>query len=143
MTIQYISFMYGHLRRRKDIRDCWFFDCRCHRCRDPEELGSRMSAHRCEDAPGCDGDVLPAPEREEGSGDGGEVVDPLEADWRCTGCGKARSAESLREFIEQCQRILHSVDRGSDVLKYEKILQLFLRKLKSVKERQRKKSFRV
>lgn len=58
VTIQYISFMYGHLRRRCDIRDCWFFECQCRRCRDPTEMGSRMSAHRC-DVKDCDGDVLP------------------------------------------------------------------------------------
>ncbi len=77
VTIQYISFMYGHLRRRGDIRDCWFFDCACARCRDPSELGSGMSAHRCEDE-GCDGDVLPDPDAE----------DHLKEDWKCTGCGK-------------------------------------------------------
>ncbi len=119
ITIQYISFMYGQLRRRSDIRDCWFFQCACARCTDPTEMGSNLSAHRCGAKEGCGGSVLPR----EGSRD-------LDADWACTQCGAARSVASLKEEISQCQRILHSVDRGSDVIKYEKILELFLRKLK-------------
>ena len=31
ITIQYISFMYGHLRRKKSIKECWFFECLCKR----------------------------------------------------------------------------------------------------------------
>ena len=31
ITIQYLSFMYGHLRRKSTIKDFWFFDCACQR----------------------------------------------------------------------------------------------------------------
>jgi len=76
ITIQYLSFMYGHLRRKSDIRDCWLFDCSCERCVDPTELGSKMSAHRCS-LDDCNGDVLPV----HGSD---FVID----DWICYKCGK-------------------------------------------------------
>ena len=39
ITIQYLSFMFGHLRRKKTINSYWFFDCECPRCQDPKELG--------------------------------------------------------------------------------------------------------
>ncbi len=38
--------------------------------------------------------------------------------------------EGLKQYLKQCQQILHTVDRGSDVVKYENILEIFLRKLK-------------
>ena len=75
ITIQYISFMYGHLRRRKDIKACWFFDCNCQRCLDPTEMGSFMSAVRCLDE-NCDGDVVPSD------------LSSIDNDWSCTKCKK-------------------------------------------------------
>ena len=35
------------MRRRTDIKKYWFFDCACPRCSDPTELGTFMSAIRC------------------------------------------------------------------------------------------------
>ena len=39
IAIQYLSFMFGHLRRKKTIQSYWFFTCACPRCQDPTELG--------------------------------------------------------------------------------------------------------
>ena len=44
ITIQYLSFMFGHLRRKKTINSYWFFDCECPRCQDPKELGKKFHA---------------------------------------------------------------------------------------------------
>ena len=39
ISIQYLSFMFGQLRRKKTINSYWHFDCGCPRCQDPTELG--------------------------------------------------------------------------------------------------------
>ena len=44
---RYISSTIGNVRRRTDIQKYWFFDCACPRCSDPSELGTFMSAIRC------------------------------------------------------------------------------------------------
>eukprot|EP00095_Tigriopus_kingsejongensis_P008846 snap_masked-scaffold15_size728074-processed-gene-2.0 protein:Tk08846 transcript:snap_masked-scaffold15_size728074-processed-gene-2.0-mRNA-1 annotation:"protein isoform a" len=31
ISIQYLSFMFGDLKRKSEIRDCWFFQCLCRR----------------------------------------------------------------------------------------------------------------
>ena len=72
ITIQYISFMYGQLKRQKDITACWFFQCTCPRCTDPTELGSLMSAMKCLKCP--DGKIVP--------GDGKDLA----KDWVCLSC---------------------------------------------------------
>ena len=41
------SIIEGNVRRRTDIKKYWFFDCACPRCSDPSELGTFMSAIRC------------------------------------------------------------------------------------------------
>ena len=34
-------------RRRRRIRDEWFFDCLCARCSDPSERGTNISGVKC------------------------------------------------------------------------------------------------
>ena len=41
ITIQYLSFQQGNIRRKNAMRDNWHFDCNCVRCQDP--TGSSMS----------------------------------------------------------------------------------------------------
>ena len=35
ITIQYVPFLYGHFKRKRNIRSGWYFDCNCKRCQDP------------------------------------------------------------------------------------------------------------
>ena len=35
ITIQYLSFQQGNIRRKNAMRDNWHFDCNCVRCQDP------------------------------------------------------------------------------------------------------------
>jgi len=56
ITIQYISFMHGNYKRRRDIRSNWFFTCACSRCCDRTEFGTFLSAVLCAK---CRGPVLP------------------------------------------------------------------------------------
>lgn len=90
VTIQYLSFMYGQCRRKKDIPSYWFFVCRCARCRDPTDLGSYMSAVLCQKCglnvdergplnsgqPAARGAVIPT-----------DPFDVIRGDWACVDCG--------------------------------------------------------
>ena len=40
ISVQYLSALYGNFKRRKKIRDEWYFDCTCRRCSDPTERGT-------------------------------------------------------------------------------------------------------
>lgn len=114
ITIQYLSFMYGHLKRKFTIRDFWNFDCNCARCQDPSELGSLMSAMKC---PDCEsGDLL--------------TTNPmdLQASWLCSKCGHKQSAESVQDFFDSCDDTLMDT-LEIDTEKYERVLQEFLQRL--------------
>jgi len=76
VTIQYTSFMFGHLKRRAKIRACWFFDCNCQRCRDPTEFGSNMSALKCKKCSANEEEAFLLPENS---------IDE-ESSWHCRNC---------------------------------------------------------
>ena len=40
ISVQYLSALYGNFKRRKKIKDEWYFDCTCRRCSDPTERGT-------------------------------------------------------------------------------------------------------
>jgi len=89
ITIQYISFIFGNRRRRKDIHQSWMFECACARCTDRTELGQMFSAHLCE---ACSGPVLP---------EDSNLYCPI---WRCEECSKETTAsdiEAIETEIEQ------------------------------------------
>lgn len=117
ITIQYLSFMYGHLRRKFTIRDFWFFDCACPRCQDPTEMGSFMSALKC---PDCEnGNLL--------------TINPMDsqAQWLCSNCQHKQSAESVQDYINYCDDILaeNSENFEAETTKYEKLLLEFSQRL--------------
>ena len=70
ISVQYLSALSGNFKRRKKIRDEWYFDCECRRCSDPTECGSYVSALKCDSC--SSGNVLP--------------IDSLEynSKWKCT-----------------------------------------------------------
>jgi len=74
VTVHYISFMYGHFRRKRDIEAFWFFKCKCRRCLDPTELGSELSAMKCSECGNEEAVVLPV--------EAGDV----ESEWQCNRC---------------------------------------------------------
>ena len=45
------------MKRRKKLREKWFFDCACKRCNDPSEFGSHVSSLKCAQCP--DGLIIP------------------------------------------------------------------------------------
>ena len=40
ISVQYLSALYGNFKRRKKIREEWYFDCTCRRCSDSTERGT-------------------------------------------------------------------------------------------------------
>jgi len=88
ITIQYISFLYGNTRRRKEISACWMFECQCERCEDTTELGTFLSAILCTH---CKGAVLP-----ENSGMECEM-------WKCRDCGQKMEIGKALEIVKQLE----------------------------------------
>ena len=114
ITIQYLSFMYGHLKRKSTIKDFWHFDCGCKRCQDPSELKSNLSALKC---PDCEsGILLPL-----------DSMNP-ESEWLCGECKHKQSAESVRDYVTYCDELLMETAL-TDRDRYEKLLQEFLQRL--------------
>ena len=68
VTVKNFSLEYlfqGRVKRRKKLREKWFFDCSCPRCSDPTEFGSHVSTLKC-DNESCSGLLLPkGPESED------------------------------------------------------------------------------
>ena len=113
ITIHYLSFIYGNIKRKKAMRNNWFFDCTCTRCQDPTEMGSYLSATKCSE---CEnGYMLP--------------IDPmnLSSDWHCSICKHKISVESINETISQCFTIIYNSEKT--VEQCEKILPQLLQKL--------------
>lgn len=88
ITIQYISFIFGNTRRRKDIHQSWMFECRCARCTDRTEFGQMFAAHLCEQ---CASPVLP------------EDDTLYCAVWRCESCGLETTADAIEEIEKQIE----------------------------------------
>ena len=117
ITIQYLSFMYGHLKRKGTIKNFWFFDCNCPRCRDPTELDSYMSAMKCSD---CEnGNLLP--------------LNPMEIEtcqWSCDQCQHQQSSESIKDYVGNCDESLSDPNGNTlTIARYEKMLQEFSQRL--------------
>ena len=83
ITDHYVTPLNGTAYRRTHLKDGWFFDCECDRCRDPTEASTLCSAFLC---PKCQGPVLP--------------VDPLNrlSDWRCRKCDHSQDWETLSQI---------------------------------------------
>jgi len=90
ITIQYISFLFGNSRRRKEIASCWMFECQCPRCEDPTELGTYLSAALCPE-PECKGAVLPEDKRL-----GCEV-------WKCMECGQKMEHGKVGDIVKELE----------------------------------------
>jgi hypothetical protein len=113
LTHPYVDLMLGTPDRRRQLKDQFYFDCSCHRCADPTELGTFFSALKC---PECKpGYLLP--------------VNPLDytTSWKCNnnqnsnssnppsgesssncntdnqGCECVKPSEFERELVSQIQ----------------------------------------
>ncbi len=87
-TIQRVKSYF--LSRREKLKDGWYFDCECPRCKDPSELGLLTSATLCLRC--TDGVILP--EDPTSSSD--------KSPWLCGGCGfktTSLAADKLTEYF--------------------------------------------
>jgi len=109
ITIQYISFLFGNSRRRKEISSCWMFECKCRRCEDITELGTFMSAILC---PQCKGTVLPE----------NNSIDCQE--WKCMECGQKTEVEKVLEIVKELEEEMFNT-MEHELEKYEKLLEKF------------------
>jgi len=113
VTIQYITFLFGNTRRRRDIHQCWFFDCRCPRCQDRTEFGLLFSAHACQE---CGGPVLPE----------NNVL--YCKDWRCESCGWETTAEKVEAIESEIEADMYDTYEY-DTAKYRTLLEKWSPKL--------------
>jgi hypothetical protein len=82
ITISYVSIMQGRVKRRKKLREKWFFDCSCKRCEDPSEFGSHVSTLKCPNCSLTDGGLLISK-----SGDADDQM--------CNKCGTLMTAKEI------------------------------------------------
>ena len=75
--------MQGRTKRRKKLREKWFFDCLCKRCSDPTELGSHVSTLKCSNN-SCLGFVVPK---------SGHAEDQM-----CSKCGLVMSPDTIEQI---------------------------------------------
>ncbi len=71
------------MKRRRKLREKWFFDCNCKRCADPTDLGSHMSTIKCIDED-CQGLVM--------------AKCDLDEDSICNSCGKTTIWEAINDI---------------------------------------------
>ncbi len=73
LTIRYVDWLECKICLRRDLKEKWFFDCKCERCCSQTDLGTYISSPRC--ATCNDGLYVP--------------VQPLDHDsqWQCEACG--------------------------------------------------------
>ena len=115
ITIQYVSFMYGNQKRKKNIRNTWYFDCQCIRCIDDTELNTFISAIKCFMCQ--NGFCTP-----ENSSD-------LDSDWICLECKQIQSNKEAKSVLDFCFEKLFEYNNEPDVMKYETLLKILLEKL--------------
>jgi len=112
ITISYVSVWCGQPRRRSTLLNRWFFDCRCPRCCDVTELGTNLSAFKCESC--YEGLVLP-------------VSTDVGCEWTCRFCGNPSSSTAVIILIEKLESDLFKI-LESDSDDTVQLLQRFISK---------------
>jgi len=99
ITTRYVSSTLGTFRRRRDISKYWFFHCHCHRCKDPSEMGTNMSALRCDKC--STGLLLPR--------------DALDYDsiWDCSSCDQSWEVDRVSGLVDKLEDDINKIDSNS------------------------------
>jgi len=113
ITIQYISFLHGNSKRRKDIRSNWFFRCLCTRCEDTTELGTFLSATLCLE---CSGPVLP------------QTNDIDVENWTCGDCKAQVKTSKVEELLNKCENDIKDTVEN-DIEGFERLFEKYSKKL--------------
>ena len=95
--------------RRPVLRAKWYFDCACHRCLDPTECGSYLSALLCtahSPSKPCSGLVL--------------SCNPLfgSSDWSCQTCGALYTAEYVITLVSEAAGRIDSPREEDDIIQH-------------------------
>ena len=116
ITIQYVSFMHGNVKRRKTFQNTWYFECKCIRCIDTTELDTFISALKCQQC--IRGFLLPT-----NASDANE--------WSCDQCDNKENYCWVKETIDFCFNKLYECNANGipEVNAYEELLHIFLQKL--------------
>ena len=116
ITIQYVSFMHGNLKRKKTFQKTWYFECKCSRCIDPSELNTFVSALKCQQC--IDGFLLPS------------STSKL-SEWNCDHCDLKQNDREIKEIVDFCFGKLYEYNSNGipDVTTYEELLEIFMEKL--------------
>jgi len=101
----YYYHLFGTMYRRADIKHTWSFDCICHRCRDPTELGTYVSGVNCEK---CKYSYL-------------LPVQPLDYNtaWECIGCENAHSSDTITNKLAKFEE---AIEDAKEPDQYEQLL---------------------
>jgi len=96
--------------RRQTMKEKWFFDCSCPRCRDPTELGSHYSSLLCSSLK-CGGPVVSLNTAQNTS------------DWACQLCGAVVQHEAVRTIIETSESVTDTpAPQDGPVEHFERVL---------------------
>lgn len=108
LTVQYLSALWGTFKRRKKIKEEWYFDCTCRRCSDPTECGTYSSGVQCFD---CNTGIL-LPE------------DPLDysSPWACNRCSLAISSSRIQTLVEDIESEVDNILTTQQYWRYNEIL---------------------
>ena len=109
ITIGYISFLTGNIKRRGDISSSWMFECKCPRCLSITELGSYLSAALCGS---CAGTVIPA-------------TSSIQCKvWRCVECGQETEEDKVVEIMNCLEEDLQDL-LEHECLKYQSLMKKY------------------
>lgn len=91
----YYYHLFGTMYRRADIKHTWCFDCICHRCQDPTELGTFVSGVNCEK---CKYSYL-------------LPVQPLDYNtaWACQSCEHTETTEEVTARLKKFEKEIETV----------------------------------
>jgi len=100
-TISYISTLQGLLKRRAKLRDKWFFECSCARCKDPLEGGSHASTLLCQVCKTPDAFVTSS-----------NSLDP-KAHWNCSKCPQKLQPEDINKVENRIAETMQTLSPSS------------------------------
>jgi hypothetical protein len=105
VTNQYSRSLQPTHLRRPFLREKWYFDCGCRRCRDPTELGSHLGSLTCP-RPRCGAPLLPAR--------------PLlpSGPWACRVCGAALTHPEVTALLRAAGQLIAERLPGEDTVEH-------------------------
>ncbi|XP_037915115.1 uncharacterized protein LOC119654024 [Hermetia illucens] len=110
LTISYVDYILGTLKRREQLKHGKLFWCTCQRCADPTEFGTYCSALKCRK---CQtGIVLP--------------INPLKQDapWACLQCTSSIDAATISAILDKLFRELEATD-ATQIQPFEDFIQKY------------------